>query len=81
MFVHTYDLKADLDDTGEGPWNVVAFNLPKNYNEIQKWWHTVFGSPSFNHFIHQTRWEDDIIYGKVYFSRKEDLEWFMLKWV
>ena len=80
MFVHTYDLKADLDGEGEGPWHVGAFTLPKNYNEIQEWCHAVFGSPGFNHLTHQTRWKDEIFYGEVYFIDQKDLEWFVLRW-
>ena len=80
MFIHTYDLKRDEDGTGEGPWHVAAFTLPKNYPEIQKWCHVTFGSPGFNHLTYQTRWKDEIFYGEVYFSRKKDLEWFVLRW-
>lgn len=80
MFIHTYDLKRDEDGTGEGPWHVAAFTLPKNYNEIIEWCYQVFGTPGFNHLTYQTRWKDEIFYGEVYFNRKEDLEWFVLRW-
>lgn len=80
MFIHTYDLKRDEDGSGEGPWHIAAFTLPKHYNSIIEWCYTTFGQPGFNHLTHQTRWKDEIFYGEVYFSRKEDLTWFMLRW-
>ncbi len=83
MFIHTYDLKRDEDGTGGGPWHVAAFTLrknPENYNQIIEWCYKIFGPPGFNALTYQTRWKDEIFYGEVLFSRKEDLEWFVLRW-
>ena len=82
MFIHTYERTNSIVDFDlpDGKWHVAAFTLPKNYSEIQEWCHKTFGSPGFNHLTHQTRWKDEIRYGEAYFSRIEDLEWFVLRW-
>lgn len=80
MFIHTYDLKKDEDGVGEGPWHVAAFTCPRHYHVIQEWCHRTFGPDRVDHNTHQLRWKDQIYYGEVYFSRKEDLTWFVLRW-
>lgn len=85
MFIHTYNLQRDEDGAGEGPWHVAAFTVPasagpKHFTNISMWCHATFGTPGFNHLTHQTRWKDEIFHGEAYFSRKEDLEWFLLRW-
>jgi hypothetical protein len=79
MFIHTYDLKKDVDGCGGGPWHVAAFTNPKNYYEIAEWCHKTFGEPGYHD--KPTRWKDDIYYGEISFRNKEDLEWFMLRWL
>lgn len=79
MFIHTYDLKKDVDGSGGGPWHVAAFASPTNYYEIAEWCNKVFG-PGGYHDTPQARWKDDIFYGEAWFKNKEDLEWFVLRW-
>ena len=81
MFIHTYTQKNYDSLVPEiEKWYVAAFTTPKNYYEIAEWCHNTFGQPGFNHLTHQTRWADEIYYGEAYFSRQEDLEWFVLRW-
>ena len=81
MFIHTYTHK-NYDSLAPEieRWHVAAFTLPKDYYEIYDWCYHTFGPSGFNHLTHQTRWADEIRHGEAYFSRKEDLEWFVLRW-
>ena len=79
MFIHTYELMKDADGSGGGPWHVAAFTAPRSYREIVEWCLKTFG-PAGYHDTPQARWKNDIFYGEVYFSRQEDLEWFVLRW-
>ncbi len=79
MFIHTYIQMKDW--RGADEWRVAAFLTPKeNRSEITKWCYKTYGAPGMNHLTHQIRWKDSIRYGEVYFSRQEDLEWFLLRW-
>ena len=81
MFIHTYDLIKDVLYSSEGSWYIAAFETPRqNRPEITKWCYKTFGAPGMNHLTKQIRWKDGILYGEIYFSRKEDLEWFVLRW-
>lgn len=79
MFIHTYQQIKDWRDAT--PWHVAAFMTPKEYRpEMTRWCYKTFGPPGMNHLTKQIRWKDGIQYGEVYFNRKEDLEWFLLRW-
>ena len=79
MFIHTYKHMMDWRD--DIPWHVAAFETPRqNRPEITSWCYKTFGAPGMNHLTKQIRWKDSIQYGEVYFNRKEDLEWFVLRW-
>lgn len=81
MFIHTYTQKNfDVQEPEIKKWYIAAFTLPKNHYEIYDWCYHTFGPSGFNHNTRQTRWGDEIRYGEVYFSRREDLEWFLLRW-
>lgn len=81
MFIHTYTQKNyDAWNPEIEKWHVAAFTLPKNHNDMYDWCYKTFGQPGFNNLTHKTRWGDEIRHGEVYFSRKEDLEWFVLRW-
>ena len=86
MFIHTYETPAPVIsqfDTEVCLWYVAAFKQMTKVDEVvemKKWCWQTFGTPEHNHLTFQTRWKDSIEYGEVYFSRKQDLEWFVLKW-
>jgi hypothetical protein len=80
MFIHTYETTKDFL-TDKPRKYVAAFESKReNRAEITQWCYKAFGPPGFNHLTFETRWKDSINWGEVYFSRKEDLEWFVLKW-
>ena len=80
MFIHTYTQKKLPHEEGI-EWYVASFKTPgENRKEITKWCYNTFGAPGVNHNTHQTRWKDSINWGEAIFSRKEDLEWFVLRW-
>jgi hypothetical protein len=79
LFIHTYEHIKDWRDAT--PWLVATFETPRqNRSEIARWCYQTFGAPGMNTLTKQTRWKDSIQYGEVYFNRKEDLTWFLLRW-
>ena len=81
MFIHTYDLIKDVDANSVINWHVAAFETPRqNRKEITKWCYQTYGTPGMNPHTTQIRWKDSIQYGEVYFSSKEDLMMFVLRW-
>lgn len=81
MFIHTYETKNyNIQEPEIEKWYVAAFTTPKNYYEIAEWCHQIFGPSGLNSLTHQTRWQDEIFYGEVYFRDEKDLEWFVLRW-
>lgn len=80
MFIHDYQC---FGTTSDEEWYVAAFKQPTKVNDvvdIRNWCYSAFGEPGFNHLTHQYRWKDNINYGEVYFSSKEDLLMFKLGW-
>jgi len=62
-------------------WHVAEFLAKKSDRpEITRWCYRTFGTPGWQAMTHEIRWKDSIQYGKIIFSREQDLEWFMLKW-
>lgn len=83
MFIHAYEIPVDVLNSDDQTWYIAAFKQMTKVDdvvEMKKWCWKTFGEPEFNHLTFQTRWKDSIEYGEVYFSRKQDLEWFVLKW-
>ena len=80
MFIHTYETNSDF--LTDKPCKYVAAFESKRENraEIQKWCHKTFGPSGYLPLTHETRWKNSITWGEVYFSRIEDLEWFVLRW-
>lgn len=80
MFIHAYETTSDFL-TDKPCKYVAAFKSNKeNRSEITRWCYEAFGPPGWQPNIYQTRWKDSIQWGELYFSRKEDLEWFVLRW-
>lgn len=80
MYIHTYE-RAGHFLTDKPCKYVAAFESKReNRAEITKWCYETFGRPGYHHLIDQTRWKDGIQWGEIFFSRKEDLEWFVLRW-
>lgn len=80
MFIHTYETTSDFL-TDKPCKYVAAFTLQKGMLEsMTEWCHVTFGPEGYQPLTHETRWKNDIFYGEVFFSRKEDLEWFVLRW-
>jgi len=82
MFIHTYMSSNDVL-IEEPHWYIAAFKQPTKINEgeeIKQWCYQTFGPPGHNYLTFQTRWKDNIRHGEVSFSRREDLEWFLLRW-
>ena len=62
-------------------WHVAAFKAKREQRpEITRWCYKTYGEPGYNYNTHELRWKDSIQYGEIYFSRLEDLEWFVLRW-
>lgn len=62
-------------------WHVAHFKAKhEQRREITRWCYQTYGEPGFSHLTHDTRWKDSIQFGSIYFSRPEDLEWFVLRW-
>ena len=85
MFIHTYETPALVInfDTEVCLWYVAAFKQLTKVDDVvamKQWCWKTFGEPEFNHLTFQTRWKDRIEYGEVSFSRKQDLEWFILRY-
>ena len=83
MYIHAYEIPVDVLDSDNEVWYVAAFKQLTKVDDVvamKQWCWKIFGEPEFNHLTCQTRWKDDIVYGAVYFSRKQDLEWFVLRW-
>lgn len=80
MYIHTYETASDF--LTDKPCKYVAAFESKRENraEITQWCYKSFGPAGFRHLTNETRWKDSIQWGEVYFSRKEDLEWFVLRW-
>ena len=82
MFIHTYETNSDFLTDSPCKY-VAAFKQLTKVDavvEMKKWCWETFGEPGHNHLTFQTRWKDSIEYGEVFFNRKEDLEWFVLRW-
>lgn len=80
MFIHTYTQKNNMRGFHEN-WHVAAFTLQKDMlGPMTKWCYETFGNSGYHPLTDEYRWSDDIRYGEVQFSRKEDLEWFVLRW-
>ena len=80
MLIHTYTQKKEPHEEGT-EWYVAGFKaFNENRKEITKWCYATFGPPGLNHNTRQIRWKDSINWGEAIFSRKEDLEWFVLRW-
>lgn len=72
MYIDSYDFND---------WHMAAFESKKEGRaEMTKWCYHTFGPPGFRHLTHDTRWKDGIQFGEIYFARKQDLEWFVLRW-
>ena len=62
-------------------WHVATFKTKLEQRpEIRRWCYKIYGEPGYNYNTHELRWKDSIQYGEIYFSRPEDLEWFVLRW-
>jgi hypothetical protein len=86
MFIHTYtsppyELIPENDYACDIKY-YAAFkaNTKEIRAEITRWCYKTYGNPGFNTNTQQIRWSDGIKWGEVIFSRKEDLEWFLLRW-
>jgi hypothetical protein len=83
MFIHTY-----TEDQPRIPrctrCYVAAFGLKDlkdaDLDAIGEWCYNTFGAPGWRPWTAETRWTDNIRFGEIAFSRKEDLEWFVLRW-
>lgn len=72
MFIHSYEFNN---------WHMATFESIKEKRPVlTKWCYEVFGPPGHQHLTHETRWKDGIQFGEIYFARKADLEWFILRW-
>jgi len=81
MFIHTYTEKIDWRYPEVSDWQVAAFQTPRqNRSEITSWCYKTFGPPGLDHLTHQIRWKDSIQWGEVYFSNREDLMMFVMRW-
>ena len=82
MFIHTYEHTDNVLDF-DRVWHVAAFKQPTKWREVEEmenWCYKTFGPTEFNHLTYEQRWKNDIRFGEVSFKRKQDLEWFVLKW-
>lgn len=84
MLIHTYeeDRKHPVGGFNE-TWWVAAFKMPRygsQVDEMRAWCYKTFGQSGYHPLTDEFRWRDDIPYGEVRFSRKQDLEWFVIKW-
>lgn len=83
MFIHTYEVPVDVVNFKGEVWYVAAFKQITKVDavvEMKKWCWKAFGKPGHNDLTYETRWKDGVAYGEIYFSRKQDLEWFVLRW-
>lgn len=79
MFIHTYTRPKDPILGGE--WYIAAWQTSKeNRSDIQRWCYRTYGIPGYRVNTDDIRWKDGIQYGEAIFSKKEDLEWFVLRW-
>ena len=80
MYIHTYE--TDKDFLTDKPCKYVAAFESKRENraEITQWCYKVFGPAGFRHLTNETRWKDSIQWGEIYFSNKDDLMMFVLRW-
>lgn len=77
MLIHTYK----STDMHREPWHVAAFTAKKETRpDITRWCYQTYGAPGYRANTAEIRWKDAIQYGEIHFSRKQDLEWFLLKW-
>lgn len=82
MFIYTYIQQKHYRGFPEN-WHVAVFKMPARtsiIDDIRSWCYNAFGRPGYFPLTDEFRWNDDIFYGEVQFSRKEDLEWFLLRW-
>ena len=81
MFVHAYE-SVLLYKHGPTHWYIAAFQNHKQVDlgAIRRWCYQTYGVPGIHVDTDEIRWQDNIKFGEVRFSRKEDLEWFVLRW-
>ena len=83
MFIHTYVMYRPYNEHAM-PWHVAELNRNELKDgvlySIRKWCYQTYGDPGFKHNTHEIRWKDSIHKGEILFNRKEDLEWFLLRW-
>ena len=80
MYIHHYFEEWPTEECGG--YYVAAFRTPtyENANDIRVWCWETFGQQGFKPDTHEVRWKDGITFGEIRFSRKQDIEWFLLKW-
>ena len=80
MLIYTHEITNDMQGFGR-KWHVASFSAKKEDRpEIARWCYQAFGVPGYLPMIDDIRWKDGINYGEIIFSRKQDLEWFILRW-
>ncbi len=80
MVIHSYHFNTNRRGWDE-VCHVAEFLAKKSDRpEITRWCYRTFGTPGYQVVTDEIRWKDSIQYGKIIFSRSQDLEWFVLKW-
>jgi hypothetical protein len=78
MQINTYE----TDNKHDEKWYVATFFKTKQEQrtEITRWCYKTYGEEGYNYNTYDLRWRDNIQNGEINFSRKSDLEWFLLRW-
>jgi hypothetical protein len=81
MQINTYETYKNNRPYSE-KWYVAAFKVHRVQQqlEITQWCYKTYGESGYNYNTHDLRWRDNIHEGEINFSRKSDLEWFLLRW-
>ena len=79
MQINTY--VTDFDYLYNEKWYVAVFKIKQEQcTEITRWCYKTYGKEGYSYNTYDLRWRDNIHDGEIYFSRKSDLEWFLLRW-
>jgi hypothetical protein len=80
MIVHSHQSAMNYRGHNE-VWHVAEFLSKKtNRPDIARWCYRSFGPAGYQAMTDEIRWQDSIQYGKIVFSREQDLAWFLLRW-
>ena len=80
MIIHSHETAVNQRGYDE-VWHVAEFLSKKtNRPDITQWCYRAFGPAGYQAMTDEIRWQDSIQYGKIVFSREQDLTMFILRW-